>query len=206
MTSTAIQQSTDTFHELEQKIQEFIAKVNNALDWVPGFLSDLIQPIKDGLVFLQQKAKDVALDKLQANLDWQGRGAEAYKATVPAQVSGLNSVKDLANQLRSSLDNLANGINTFWVAMGVADGVFLVGAIGAIAAACTVVGIPAAIAAIATAAGVAIGLVTTAILSVMSLMNTISTSRTPSPRRCTTSAPSGRSRTSGPCRTSRIGT
>lgn len=214
MTSTAIQQSTDTFHQLSQKIQEFIDKVNDALSWVPGFLSDLIEPIKQGLAFLQQKAKefwdrvnqlidqpgspdrlhqvaadwldkvgnpvgdisgDVALDKLHANLDWEGRGAEAYKATVPAQVGGLNSVKDLANQLRNSLDNLANGIETFWVAMGVAGGVFLVGAIGAIATACTVVGIPAAIAAIATAAGVSIGLVTTAILSVMSLVNTIST-------------------------------
>jgi len=214
LTSTAIQQSTDTFHQLSQKIQEFIDKVNDALSWVPGFLSDLIEPIKQGLAFLQQKAKefwdrvnqlidqpgspdrlhqvaadwldkvgnpvgdisgDVALDKLQANLDWEGRGAEAYKATVPAQVGGLNSVKDLANQLRNSLDNLANGIETFWVAMGVAGGVFLVGAIGAIATACTVVGIPAAIAAIATAAGVSIGLVTTAILSVMSLVNTIST-------------------------------
>jgi hypothetical protein len=214
VTSTAIQQSTGTFHELEQKILEFINKVNDTLNWVPGFLSDLIQPIKDGMAFLQQKAKefwdrvnqlidqpgspdrlhqvgadwvakvgnvvgdisgDIALDKLQANLDWQGRGAEAYKATVPAQVGGLNSVKDLANQLRSSLDNLANGIDTFWVAMGVAGGVFVAGAIGAIAAACTVVGIPAAIAAIASAAGVAIGLVTTAIVSVMSLMNTIST-------------------------------
>ncbi|WP_410591146.1 hypothetical protein [Amycolatopsis sp. lyj-23] len=214
MTSTAIQQSTGTFHELEQKIREFIDKVNDALSWVPAFLSDLIQPIKQGMAVLQQKAKefwdrvnqlidqpgspdrlhqvaadwvdkvgnvvgdiagDVTLDKLQANLDWQGRGAEAYKATVPAQVGGLNSVKDLANQLRGSLDNLANGIETFWVAMGVAGGVFLVGATGAIAAACTVVGIPAAIAAIATAAGVAIGLVTTAIISVMSLVNTIST-------------------------------
>ncbi|WP_233573950.1 hypothetical protein [Amycolatopsis panacis] len=50
-------------------------------------------------------------------------------------------------------------------------GVFALGVIGAIATACTVVGIPAAI---AGAAGVAIGLVTTAIASVQSLVNTIS--------------------------------
>jgi hypothetical protein len=29
----------------------------------------------------------------------------------------LNSVKDLANQLRRSLDNLGNGIESFWTAM-----------------------------------------------------------------------------------------
>jgi hypothetical protein len=214
MTSPAIQQADDKFHELEQKVQEFFDRVKDVLSWVPGFLSDLIQPIEDGLAALRQKVQEfwdrvnellthrgsptrlhqvaadwvntvgnvvgdiagqISLDKLQTNLDWQGRGAEAYKATVPAQVSGLNSVKDLANQLRSSLDNLGNGIETFWTAMAIAGGVFVVGAIAAIAAACTVVGIPAAIAAIATAAGVSIGLVTTAILSLQSLTNTIST-------------------------------
>jgi len=213
MTSPGIQQANDKFHQLEGKINDFLNKVNDVLSWVPGFLSDLIKPIQDGIAALNKKIKEfwdrvnqliaqpgspdrlhqvardwvdkvgnavgdiagtVSLDKLQTNLDWSGRGAEAYKATVPAQVSGLGSVKDLANQLRSSLDNLGNGIETFWIAMGVAAGVFALGAIGAIAAACTVVGIPAAIAAIAGAAGVAIGLVTTAIVSLQSLTNTIS--------------------------------
>jgi hypothetical protein len=217
MTSPAIQQANDKFHELEQKIQDFFDKVNDVLSWVPGFLSDLIQPIEDGLESLRQKVTEfwdrvnqlitqpgsptrlhqvaadwanvvgnavgdiagrISLDKLQTNLDWEGRGAEAYKATVPAQVSGLNAVKDLANQLRSSLDNLGNGIESFWTAMGIAAGVFVVGAIGAIAAACTVVGTPAAIAALATAAGVSIGLITTAITSLQSLTNTISTEQT----------------------------
>ncbi|SFB55716.1 hypothetical protein SAMN05216266_11943 [Amycolatopsis marina] len=214
MTSPAIQQANGKFGELQQKINEFFDKVNDVLSWVPGFLSDLIEPIQQGLNALRQKveefwgrvnqlidqpgsptrlhqvaedwvnkvgnvigdiAGEVSLDKMQTNLDWEGRGAEAYKATVPTQVDGLNSVKDLANQLRSSLDNLGNGIETFWTAMAIATGVFVVGAVGAIAAACTVVGIPAAIAAIAAAAGVSIGLVTTAILSLQSLTNTIST-------------------------------
>ncbi|GAB2962698.1 hypothetical protein LWP59_18390 [Amycolatopsis acidiphila] len=214
MTSPAIAQANDKFHDLQQKIDDFFNKVNDVVSWVPGFLSDLIKPIEDGLNALRRKVKEfwdrvnqlidqpgsptrlhqvaedwvnkvgnaigdiagkISLDKLQTNLDWEGRGAEAYKATVPAQVSGLNSVKDLANQLRSSLDNLGNGIETFWIAMGVAAGVFVVGAVGAIAAACTVVGIPAAIAVIATAAGVSIGLMTTAIVSLQSLSNTIST-------------------------------
>jgi len=214
VTSPAIRQANEKFHELEQKIEDFFNKVNDVLSWVPGFLSDLIEPIQHGLEALRQKTREfwdrvnqginqpgsptrlhevaqdwvdmvgnvvgdicgrISLDKLQTNLDWEGRAAEAYKATVPAQASGLNSVKDLANQLRSSLDNLGNGIETFWIAMAVAAGVFVVGAITAIATACTVVGIPAAIAAIATAAGVSIGLVTTAIVSMESLTNTIST-------------------------------
>lgn len=214
MASPAIQQADDKLRELEQKIQDFFNKVNDALSWVSGFLSDLIEPIKRGMEALRQKIKEfwdrvnqlidqprnptrlhqvaedwvnkvgnligdisgrIGLDKLQTNLDWQGRAAEAYKATVPAQVSGLNAVKDLANQLRSSLDNLGNGIEAFWTAMVAAVVVFLVGTVAAIVGACTVVGIPAAIAAIVTAAGVSIGLVTTAILSLQSLTNTIST-------------------------------
>lgn len=217
MTSPAIQQANGKFDELQQKINEFFEKVNDVLSWVPGALSDLIEPIQQGLDALRQKIKEfwdrvsqlirqpgdpsrlhqvaedwaskvgnvigdiageVSLDKMQTNLDWDGKGAEAYKATVPAQVDGLNSVKDLADQLRSSLDSLGNGIETFWTAIGVATGVFVVGAVGAIAAACTVVGLPAAIAAIATAAGVSIGLVTTAILSLQSLTNTVSTEQT----------------------------
>jgi hypothetical protein len=214
VTSPAIQQANDKLHELDQKINDLFNKVNDVLSCVPGFLSDLIQPIENGLESLRQKVKEffdrvnqlidqpgsptrlhevaadwanmvgntvgdiagrISLDKLQTNLDWEGRGAEAYKATVPAQVSGLNSVKDLANQLRSSLDNLGNGIESFWTAVVVAIVVFAVGAAAAIGAACTVVGIPAAIAAILGAAGVSIGLVTAAILSLQSLTNTIST-------------------------------
>jgi hypothetical protein len=217
MTSPAIQQENDKFHELEKKIQEFFDEVNDVLSWVPGFLSDLIKPIEDGLAMLRQKVKEfwgranqliaqpgnparlhqvaadwanvvgnavgdiagrISLDQLQTNLDWEGRGAEAYKATVPAQVSGLNAVKDPATQLRRSLDNLGNGIESLWTAMGIAGGVFVVGGIGAIAAACTVVDTPAAIAALATAAGVSIGLITTAITSLQSLTNTISIEQT----------------------------
>jgi hypothetical protein len=174
--SDLIQPIEDGLNALKQKVKEFWDRVNQLIAQ-PGSPTRLHQVAEDWVTMVGNVVGDIAgrigLDKLQTNLDWEGRGAEAYKATVPAQVSGLNSVKDLANQLRSSLDNLGNGIETFWTAMAVAAGVFVVGAIGAIAAACTVVGIPAAIAAIATAAGVSIGLVTTAILSLQSLTNTI---------------------------------
>jgi hypothetical protein len=87
----------------------------------------------------------------------------------------LSSVKDLANQLRSSLDNLGNGIETFWTVIVTAIIAFIVSAGIAIAGACSVVGIPAAIVAILSGAAVSIGLVTTAILSLQSLTNTIAT-------------------------------
>lgn len=163
---------------LQQKIKEFWDRVNQLIDQ-PGSPTRLHQVSEDWVNKVGNVIGDIAgrisLDKLETNLDWEGRAAEAYKATVPAQVSGLDSVKLLAEQLRSSLNNLGNGIETFWTAMAIAVGVFVVGAISAIATACTVVGIPAAIAAIATAAGVAIGLVTTAILSLQTLTNTIAT-------------------------------
>ncbi|WP_007025777.1 hypothetical protein [Saccharomonospora iraqiensis] len=168
-------------NDLRQKINEFWDRVNQLFDQ-PGSPTRLHQVAEDWINKVSNVIGDVAgnvsLDKMQTNLDWEGRGAEAYKATVPEQVDGLDSVKDLASQLRSSLDNLGNGIETFWTAITIAAVTFLVGVAGAIVGAATVVGIPAAIAALAGAAGVAIGLVSTAITSLQSLTNTISTEQT----------------------------
>jgi hypothetical protein len=173
-----IQPIEDGQEALRQKVREFFDRVNQLIEQ-PGDATRLHEVAADWANMVGNTVGDIAgrisLDKLQTNLDWQGSGAEAYKATVPAQVSGLNAVKDLANQLRSSLDNLGNGIDSFWTAMKIAIVVFAVGAAGALLAACTVVGIPAAIAAILGAAGVSIGLVTTAIMSPQSLTTTIST-------------------------------
>jgi hypothetical protein len=43
-------------------------------------------------------------------------------------------VKDVANQMRASLNSLANSIDAFWIAMGVALATFVVSAIGIIGA------------------------------------------------------------------------
>ncbi len=168
-------------HDLRQKINEFWDRVNQLMNQ-PGSPTRLHQVAEDWINkvsnVIGEVAGKISLDKMQTNLDWEGRGAEAYKATVPEQVDGLNSVKDLASQLRSSLDNLGNGIEAFWTAMAIAAGAFAVGATSAIIGAGTVVGIPAAIAALTGAAGVAIGLVSTAVTSLQSLTNTISTEQT----------------------------
>jgi|GEM_PF-1295128 len=113
--------------------------------------------------------------QLRTNVEWVGRAAETYRATVPAQVSGVNGAKDIANQMRASLTSLANSVENFWLAIGIAFATFIVGAVAAIVAAATVVGIPAAVAALATAVGVSIGLITATVVALNSHLNTIET-------------------------------
>ncbi|MBB5152930.1 hypothetical protein [Saccharopolyspora phatthalungensis] len=117
-------------------------------------------------------AGDVALHKLDTNVEWTGRAAEAYKAIVPAQADALTGLKDLALQIRTSLNSLANALDAFKLALYVAITVFIVGVVGAI------VGAGAAIGAIVTGASVAIGLITTAITAVNSYMDVIETEQT----------------------------
>jgi uncharacterized membrane protein YccF (DUF307 family) len=92
---------------------------------------------------------------------------------VPPQAAGLNAIKDIAGQMRTSLNSLANSIDAFWIAIGFALAGFAVAALGAVAAAFTVVGAPAAIAALLTAAGVATALVGAAVVALNSHVNTI---------------------------------
>lgn len=163
---------------LRQKVEEFWERVRKLWEQPgdPGRLRQVgtqwVEQIGNGV---GDVAENISPDKLRTNWDWTGRAAEAYKATVPAQVSGLNSIKDLADQMKSSLSNLANSIENFWTAIIAAFVVFIVGAVGAVGAAVTVVGIPAAIAAVAGAAAVSIGLVTTAIVAMQSHAQNIRT-------------------------------
>ncbi|WP_198319343.1 hypothetical protein [Actinopolyspora erythraea] len=115
----------------------------------------------------------ISLNNLRTSREWNGRAAEAYRDLVPSQADGLGEIELFAEQLRTSLESLANSIETFWLAVKSAFVVFVVGAVGAIATACTVVGIPATIGAIATAVGVSLGLVITAVTALNSHVNTI---------------------------------
>jgi uncharacterized protein YoxC len=161
---------------LNQKLREFWDRVNQLWDQ-PGN-SDRLKEVGEQWVtqvgnITGDIAGTISPDQLRTNIEWTGRAAEAYRATIPAQVSGLNAVKDLANQMRSSLNNLANSIDGLWTALGFAFAGFVVGAVAAIATAVTVVGIPAAIAILATAVGVALGLIAAAIMALNSHLNTI---------------------------------
>jgi uncharacterized protein YoxC len=120
-------------------------------------------------------AGTVGIDKLRTTVEWEGRAARAYHSAVPPQAAGLNAVKDIANQMRTSLTALANAIESFQLTMWFAWGSFGVGAVAALMAAASVVGTPVGIAALSGACGAAIALISTAVLAMQAQVNTIET-------------------------------
>ncbi|MEU4768872.1 hypothetical protein AB0H12_37065 [Actinosynnema sp. NPDC023794] len=161
---------------LDKKLREFWDRVNQLWDQ-PGD-SDRLKRVGEQWVSrvgdaLGDVAGTIGPDKLRATIEWEGRAARAYEATVPPQAAGLDSIKDIAGQMRSSLTSLANSIDMFWTAMGLAFIGFAVAIAGAVAAAFTVVGIPAAIGVILTAAAAAFGLIAATIMALESHVNTI---------------------------------
>ncbi|MEU4741551.1 hypothetical protein AB0G02_13955 [Actinosynnema sp. NPDC023658] len=139
---------------LKQVGEQWVSQVGNAL----GDIAGTIGP-----------------DKLRTTIEWEGRAARAYQATVPPQAAGLNSVKDIAGQLRSSLNSLANSIDMFWMAMGFALAGLVVSIVGAVVAACTLVGIPAAITFIVGGVAATIGVIAATVMALESHVNTIET-------------------------------
>jgi uncharacterized membrane protein YccF (DUF307 family) len=82
---------------------------------------------------------------LKTAVHWSGRAAETYKIALAEQLKKVDAAKELGRQMRDSLTNLANAIETFWLTF---DSIIwgLVGATAAaIASAATVVGLPAAV-------------------------------------------------------------
>lgn len=163
---------------LNEKMQEFWKQVDEFFT-EPGSVSALHNAAdtwaKQVSPQLGALAGTLTLDQLRTDDEWKGKAADAYKNTVPAQSSALGAIKDIGNQLNTSLTNLANALIAFWVAIGLALVAFVVGLVGAIAACCTVVGAPAGVAAAATTAGVVIGLISAAIAAFISYNNGIQT-------------------------------
>lgn len=142
---------------LKQVGEQWVAQVGNALGDIAG---------------------TVAIDRLRTTVEWEGRAARAYHSAVPAQSAGLNAVKDIANQVRTSLTALANAIESFQLTMLFALISFGIGAVGALMAAASVVGTPVGIAALSAACGAAITLISTAVLAMQSQVNTIEIEQT----------------------------
>jgi len=161
---------------LNAKLREFWDRANQLMEQ-PGSPSALKEAARrwssDVAAPLAAIAGTIAPARMQTNVEWIGRAAEAYRVTLPGQVAGLTGAKGVADQMRSSLTNLAMSVENFWLAIGIAFATFIVGAVGAIIAAATIVGVPAAIAALATAVGVSIGLIAAAIMALKSHLNTI---------------------------------
>jgi hypothetical protein len=120
-------------------------------------------------------AGDIAMDKLETSTEWTGSGAEAYKAVVPAQGDGLKDVADLATELGNTLKELSNGIEDFWIAIGFAVAALVVGIAAALAEAATVVGAPPAIVTVIAALGIALAFITTAVIELKSIYDTLDT-------------------------------
>jgi uncharacterized protein YukE len=163
---------------LTEKIAEFRDRVSQF--WNQLGDSDRLRQAGTGWVeqvgdVLGDIAGTLTLDKMRTNVEWEGRAARAYTATVPPQSQGLTAVKDVANQMRASLNSLANSIDAFWISMIVALTTFAVAAVGAIFAAVTVVGIPAAIGALAGGLTAVIGIIGATVMALESHTNTIET-------------------------------
>ncbi|MFG1642348.1 hypothetical protein ACGFMK_18840 [Amycolatopsis sp. NPDC049252] len=124
---------------------------------------------------IDEIAGTLGLDKLKANIYWQGRAAETYKAAVPAQIDHLNSMKDLGEQMRDSLSNLANGIDSFWLAMKIILGGLVAAVVSAILSAATVAGLPLALGILSAAIAAALPAITGTIVAIESLLDVIET-------------------------------
>lgn len=164
--------------QLRQKLQEFWDRVNQLREQ-PGN-SDRLKEVGEQWVtsignVLGDIADTLSLDRLRTNFEWTGSAAEAYKATVPAQGKALNGLKDLAVEMRGSLDSLANSIDTFWLTMKIVLVGLLVAIVIALVAAIGVVTIPEAIGVILGAVAAAITVIATTIAALNSHIDTIET-------------------------------
>lgn len=171
----------NALNALNQKLQEFWDQVNKFFT-EPGWPPALKQAAQAWENHVSSTVSNIAgtltTDQLQAENDWQGQAANAYKSTIPSQDNALNAIKTIADQINTSLNNIANAIVAFWVAIGAALLTFVVGLVAAIAACCTVVGTPAGIGAAATTVGVVLALVTAAIIALTTYINGVNSEQT----------------------------
>ncbi len=174
---------SDLIEPVRRVMNELNQKVTELWDASKKFVADRGDPAKLRQVAAEwserignsigEIAGSVSLDKLKTNIEWSGKAAETYKATVPAQVAGLNSLKDLGLQIRNSLVNLANGLESFWIQIyGTLAGLAIATA-AAVVSAISVVGIPAAVVILIGVIGAGLASIFTTISAVDSLTNSI---------------------------------
>lgn len=176
--SELIDEVQEAMARLRQKVDEFWTKVEEFFtntgnpDKLKEFADQWLNSIGNPV---GEIADDIALDRMDTNIEWVGRAAEAYRVIVPPQAEGLNGIKDLAEDLSKSLKALADGIEDFWSALAWAFGIFLAGIVAAIAGAVTLVGIPAAVVALTATIATSINLIATAVQERDALEDTIAT-------------------------------
>jgi uncharacterized protein YukE len=88
-------------------------------------------------------------ETLETGDEWTGNAADRYAEAVTAQGNALAQIKTIADNLQTTLNEIASALNVFWIGIAVAFGSYVASMIGCIVGACTVVGtVPSLIAAL----------------------------------------------------------
>lgn len=157
------------------KADEFFAKVEEVLP-KPGSATALEEAGRrwheEVAVPANQLAGDLNLDRLAVDDYWTGLAGNAYRTTVPAHAGAFTDIRIAADGIQNSLTSMANEVRNFTTASIAAAGTALT---GVITLAATIIVPPAAPAAFTVASivfGTALAIVTTAIATLTSFMNT----------------------------------
>lgn len=109
------------------------------------------------------------LNSVQSDDHWSGRGADAYRDMLIPQKEALAAVKLTGDDIDDALNELAGGIEMFWVSIGTATITLVVGIAAAAPIAATVIGAPAA-AAIGVSAWIIFAAAVTAAISSLTII------------------------------------
>jgi uncharacterized protein YukE len=114
-------------------------------------------------------------DKFTTDYTWSGSGADAYQGLVPAQRESLAGIEDAVRDLATTLESLADGVDTFLLAI-LAALLSLVGGVAlAIAEAGTVVGAAASIPTLVSVVSLVVGFVVSATGALLALVQNVNT-------------------------------
>lgn len=109
MTNPLVRQAIDKTNEAESKIREFFDTINSLLENVPDFLSSLVEPIREGLNWLNKKIQEL-WDKVR-DIQFNPGDSGRLKQVADAWVNQIgNPLGDVAGRShRTSLRRITSG-------------------------------------------------------------------------------------------------
>jgi hypothetical protein len=125
------------------------------------------------------------LNTVDADDNWSGRAADAYRNTLPAQKDATAAFKVTGDEIAAAFDGLANAISSFWTAINIAMITLTVAIISAVASVVTAVGAPIGIGIVVTALGIFTAAGTAALNTLNDLTNEAATGNAVIERRLT---------------------
>ncbi len=163
-----MQELSDKARELFATIDEFLSTAGDSdrLRQVAATWSEVGNAVG-------ATATSVSPDRVATGIEWSGSAAEAYRQVVPAQGAALARIKTVGVSTSTSLNALADAIDSFWLAVGLALAAAVVGIVSAAASAVGVVTLPAGIAVAAGALITCLGLVSAALLQTNAAMDRV---------------------------------